>query len=123
MHPGAPHAVSEWATSLPSWIEVLSPTMTPDARLGYLGAGERDAIQLALELGIVAILIDEQQGRLEASSKGLVTTGTLGVLIAGHRRGLVNGREMFDRLIETTTFRSTAALRQSFQDRLNALER
>jgi len=87
----------------------------------YLGAGERDAIQLALELGIYTILIDEQQGRQEANSRGLITTGTIGVLIAGHKASLIDAREAFDKLIRGTTFRSTAALRRNFMDALNAL--
>jgi predicted nucleic acid-binding protein len=120
-HSGAPPLVSQWVAALPPWIEVLPPMSAPDAKLSFLGLGERDAIQLALELGILTILIDEQKGRHEASSRGLTTTGTIGVLIAGHKAGLINARDMFDRLIRVTTFRSTSALRQNFLETLNTL--
>jgi predicted nucleic acid-binding protein len=106
---------------LPTWIEVLHSKTTPDVTLSFLGAGERDAIQLALELGFYTILIDEQQGRQEANSRGLTTTGTIGVLIAGHKASLIDAREAFDKLIRGTTFRSTSALRRNFMDALNAL--
>jgi predicted nucleic acid-binding protein len=60
---GTPPAVHAWAASLPAWCQVRSPTSTPDPRLSELDAGERDAIQLALDSGIDTLLIDEVEGR------------------------------------------------------------
>jgi predicted nucleic acid-binding protein len=101
---------------------VRAVTTFPDATLSFLGWGERDAIQLALELKIPTLLIDEQQGRHEAGVRGLKTTGTIGVLIAAHEGAFVDAREMFDRLLKTTTFRSTSALRKNFLNTLSAFE-
>lgn len=86
-HNRTPQVVFSWAKSLPTWIKISPPSTAPHVELSFLGPGERDAIQLALELGIPKILIDEQQGKREAHSRGLTTTGTLGVLIAGHKAG------------------------------------
>ena len=46
-----PRAVHVWLSHQPTWLEVVSLSKTPDPRLDYLGAGERDAIALAEELG------------------------------------------------------------------------
>jgi len=53
-HPKASPIVRQWAASLPMWLEVrpVAPAVIPE--LMALDAGEREAIQLALELGISA---------------------------------------------------------------------
>jgi len=72
------------------------------------------AIQLAQELHADLLLIDERQGRLEAKRRGIPTTGTLGVLLAGQRRGLINAEPALQRLINETSFRATPAVREAF---------
>ncbi|MBE2225496.1 MAG: DUF3368 domain-containing protein [Anaerolineae bacterium] len=52
--------------------------------------GEAEAIALALEKGIVRILIDDAKGRRFAQSKGLQPVGTIGVLLQAKRQGLVS---------------------------------
>jgi hypothetical protein len=116
---GAPHDVATWAKSLPAWVEVVVLTTEPDAKLSLLGPGERDAIQLAIELSASRVLIDEEQGRQEARSRGFLIVGTVGVLVAGEKAGLIDARSAFDRLVNETTFRTTALLRQQFLDALS----
>ena len=94
-------------------------TTEPDAKLSLLGPGERDAIQLAIELSASRVLIDEEQGRQEARSRGFLIVGTVGVLVAGEKAGLIDARSAFDRLVNETTFRTTALLRQQFLDALS----
>lgn len=53
-----------------------------------LDAGETAAIHLAQQLS-AAVLIDERLGRAVARRLGLTVIGSLGVLIAGKRLGLV----------------------------------
>ena len=120
-HSGAPRNVATWAASLPGWVEILSLTTEPGAKLSLLVPGERDAIQLAIELYASTILIDERRGRQEAHSRGLLTLGTVGVLIAGQKSGLVDAQNAFDRLVNETTFRTTALLYQSFVAALDNL--
>jgi predicted nucleic acid-binding protein len=103
-HPSAPIIVREWACALPAWVEVKSVDPIEDATLQPLGAGERDAIMLAMSLHADLILIDERKGTNVALSKGFEVTGTLGVLGLAARRGIVNLAESFARL-KRTNFR------------------
>lgn len=66
-----------------------------------LGRGEREAIALALETKVDLVILDDQQGRRIACERGLVVTGTVGVLIEARERGLVSSvRHELDRLTE-----------------------
>lgn len=55
-----------------------------------LDAGESEAIALALEASVPAILIDEQRGRTAASRLGLVPIGSLAILVEAKRAGHVS---------------------------------
>jgi predicted nucleic acid-binding protein len=64
-----------------------------------LDPGESEALALALELGVEAILIDEAAGRATARQLGLSPIGVLGLLVRGKQRGLVASiRPLLDRL-------------------------
>jgi predicted nucleic acid-binding protein len=52
-----------------------------------LGAGEREAISLALEVHADVLLIDERAGRREAEVRHLEVAGTLAVLLQASLRG------------------------------------
>ena len=62
-HPKTSPKVSAWVTRHPTWVQVLTPNSAANDALARLDLGEREAIQLALELGINTILIDEADGR------------------------------------------------------------
>jgi|SRR5271154_3045167 predicted nucleic acid-binding protein len=76
----APEMVRAWMNQLPSWLEVRTPMNAPDASLGKLDPGERDAILLAGELRADQLIVDDRQGRREAEKRGIPVMGTLGVL-------------------------------------------
>jgi predicted nucleic acid-binding protein len=52
-----------------------------------LGAGEREAIGLALEVAADVLLIDERAGRHEAEVRHIEVAGTLAVLLQASVRG------------------------------------
>jgi len=86
----APGPVRSWALDPPPWLEFLSPSKTPTALLSKLDPGEAEAIALAEQLHADWLLIDEADGRDEATKRGLRTIGTLGILRDAHRAGLLN---------------------------------
>src|SRR5947209_3616114 len=83
-----PAVVQAWAMAPPAWLEVRTPTQI-DSTLG-LHVGEAEAISLAVELAADQILVDERAARTVASNRGLAVVGTLGVLVAAARRGLID---------------------------------
>lgn len=115
--PKAPPTVRSWTDNLPVWIEVRRLAASPNMELSFLDRGEREAIQLAEEHDGSLLLIDERKGRVEAARRGLYTTGTLGVLLAAARAGLVNPERAYRRLVEETSFRTSAALEAQFLSR------
>lgn len=121
-HPGAPKVVAKWLLELPRWIEVRRTVALPDAALAELDPGEREAIQLAQEQRADLLLIDERRGRLEAKRRGLVTTGTLGVLLAGARNGLLDAAAAYQQLAAKTNFRCSPEVQENFLERVRALD-
>jgi len=66
-----------------------------------LGAGEREAIALALEVKADLVILDDQQGRDSARERGLPVTGTVGILIEARERRLIPSvRHELDHLVE-----------------------
>jgi len=112
-HAGTPSPVRAWASNLPSWCEVREPTSTPDAILNLLDAGERDAIQLALDMGFNTLLMDEMKGRREAQRRSLKVVGTLAILEEGAQSGWIDFRTCLNRL-EGAGFRLSGHLRTQF---------
>jgi predicted nucleic acid-binding protein len=108
-----PAEVRAWVTEHPEWLE-MRPAQTIDPSL-KLGAGEREAIALALELHADALLLDDRKARQEAQKRGLTVTGTLAVLATAARRDLIDLPTAIARL-QKTTFRAPAILIQSLLD-------
>lgn len=66
-----------------------------------LGAGEREAIALAIETDANMIVLDDREGRRVARERELSVTGTIGVLVEARARDMVASvRKEMDRLIE-----------------------
>ena len=98
--------VLPWADVRP--VVPLSSDLEP---FGFLGAGERAVLTLAMaDPGSVAI-IDELPGRKVAARFGVNVTGTLNVVLVAKQRGHIRAvRPVLDRLQELR-FRVSAALR------------
>lgn len=114
------------ATNFPAqkrrqWFAPGSPTLRsglrslrlrpppPDPALLKLDSGERAAIALTRSVKADGILMDDRAGVVAARALGFAVVGTLGVLDAAARRGLVDLAEALERL-RKTTFRRTEEL-------------
>ena len=105
----SPAQVRAWIAQPPTWLEIL-PDPPPDETLGTLDPGERAAISLAVSLHVSRLLIDDADGRTEAERRSLRVTGTLGVLAAAHRGGLLDFDAAVARLSNTTFYLSLRLL-------------
>ncbi|MEP6671125.1 MAG: DUF3368 domain-containing protein [Chthoniobacter sp.] len=115
--PRTPATVRQWLAHSPPWLHIVAP-LNVDPLL-HLDRGEAEAISLAAERGIRAILIDERRGFRVAKSRGLEPLGILAVLEVSAARGLVDFDEVIGRL-RTTTFRFTERLITEAKKRLEA---
>lgn len=109
-HPQAPRVVAEWLTNFPAWAKIQAP-LNLQVGLG-LDPGETEAISLAVELHLPAILIDERAGRLVAEGHGLTPIGTLNILYAADIHGVLDFEVAVERL-RRTNFHVDAALIQT----------
>ena len=66
-----------------------------------LDEGERQALRLGVLLPADLVLVDDRKAVGAAVRAGLVVTGTLGVLIQGAQRGLVDLGEAISKLKDT----------------------
>jgi predicted nucleic acid-binding protein len=110
--PLAPFSVRQWAEDLPDWLEVRDAGPVTLRLHPKLNEGEREAISLAYKTPNALLLIDEAIGRHEAQHFGLDITGTLGILLLAHRRGLADLHKEVEKLIKTN-FQASDALIQS----------
>ena len=115
-HPKTSPKASEWVAHHPPWVQVRTPNSTANHELSRLDPGEREAIQLALELGISTVLLDEADGRRMAKKFHLEVRGTLGILERGARLGLLDLRMALSKL-ERTNFRLSPGVRKAFLNR------
>lgn len=91
---GQPGA-EEVEQALGNWIGVVDAKDTSEVtrimEMAGLQAGESEAIVLAEQLRVGAILLDDQQAVLEARSRGLTVLRTPAVYLAAKRAGLITG--------------------------------
>lgn len=116
--PRTPGVVRQWITTPPGWLQIVPDPLPVSADLPPgLDEGEWAAVQLALLMETSLLLMDDRAGVAAAINKGLVVTGTLGVLKLAAIRDLVNIESALDRLLKTN-FRYAPSLIQELLDSL-----
>ena len=89
------------------WIRMVEPANSELVRAfrANLGAGESEAIALAIELDADVLLIDERRGRREARRYFLSIMGFVGVLIQAAREGKIESlRDELDLIRQDSRF-------------------
>lgn len=84
-----------------------------------LHVGETHTIQLAHQLQISMVLLDDFDARCEAERQGLKAVGTLRLLAEGSRAGLLSLPDAFERL-KQTNFRASERLYASLLAEIGA---
>jgi predicted nucleic acid-binding protein len=97
-HLEAPAEVRAWASAPPVWIEETQAKQLDTSLSLELGAGEREAISLALEVHADLLLIDERAGRRAAEARHIAVAGTLAVLLQASVRGYIDFPEAMEQL-------------------------
>lgn len=97
---------------LPTWIQVrrLTQPLSASVLSPRLGAGEREAISLAVEIGSAHIVLDDLAARRVAEGLGLRVAGTLGLLLQARQRGLLDSLQPALDALLTFNFRISPAL-------------
>lgn len=108
-----PAKVSAWAAKLPSWIEIKKAIPAPTLNQFRLDKGEKEAIQLAEDLGANLLLVDEKLARRAAAQLGMTTRGTLGVLDAAAEEGWIDFAQALHDL-KQTNFHLSITVEQFF---------
>lgn len=114
-HPGAPTMVRAWAAAPPAWLAVHSDPAKLSPPQPRLDPGEQAAIALAEALGAKLLLVDERVGTAVARSRGLETTGTVGLLSRAAGARMLDLAEAIAAL-RATNFRYPAALFDALLD-------
>lgn len=93
--------------ALPDWIEERPLTQPLAARIAAarLGAGEREAIALALETQATELVIDDLAARRLAQSLGIPIIGCLGLLLRAKHRKLISAIRPFMEAMQGDDFR------------------
>ncbi len=101
-----------------AWIKVHPPRPESERaelrRRHPLGDGELGTLHLAKRLSADLVLLDERAARKLARQEGFVVMGSVGLLEAGYRRGLITDlREVYQRLLARGIFIEKRILNQS----------
>jgi len=118
-HPKAPQEIRDWINRKPSWLVVRSPASV-DATIAS-GAGECEAICLALEIGADYLLADDKEAPSVARRLGLRVIGTVGTLELAAASGKLDLRQALERLGGIGFFVGEEVLKQALARRARRL--
>lgn len=113
-HQNTPAVVRNWVTQPKPWLRIQSAQST--TTIPQLHPGEREAIQLALELRADGVLVDDLEARIAARQRGLNVIGTVGILERAAEKNLIQLPTAIQALRQTNIFVAEPVLQ-------NALER
>lgn len=101
-----------------SWIEIVAPDPAVVAPLAILvGRGEAEALALAQREPAASLLLDDLRARKLAARLGLRRMGTVALLIAAKRSGLIESlRPQLQALVANNIFLDQALIKAALRD-------
>jgi hypothetical protein len=112
--PAVARELSPGMPELPPWIVVrqLAQPMASAILRASLGAGESEALSLAIEVGAELVLVDDRPARRLTLNLGVPVAGTAGILARAKRLGFISElRPLLDEAIRRG-FRLSPAIRE-----------
>jgi predicted nucleic acid-binding protein len=102
-----PEVLGEYGDPLPEWITVQPVSDTNRIKLiqNTLDLGEASSIALALETKNSFLILDDGLARIYALNLGLEITGTLGLLIAAYKQGVISDITVVIQELKNVDFR------------------
>ena len=99
-----------------TWIHVQAIPRNPRVT-EHLGAGETETLSLALSSNDSLVILDDLPARRQAKALGLLTTGSLGVLLEARRQGLIQRvRPILDQMVTQGRYISPELRAQVLKD-------
>ncbi len=86
---GSPEEAAALEGLSPGWLQVRSHDVALEETEASLGRGEEEVIALARDIGAEYVVLDDLAARDLAVSRGLRVIGTVGILIAARRKGVI----------------------------------
>ena len=86
---GSPEEAAALEGLSPGWLQVRPLDIGSPANQANLGRGEEEVIALARDIGAEYAVLDDLAARDLAVSRGLRVIGTVGILIAARRKGVI----------------------------------
>ncbi len=108
IHPRAPQKVKDWIVQARPWLEITAVTQAHPVR--GLHKGETEALQLALQRRVDAVLMDDMDGRAAARRLGVQTIYTIAILELAAEKGLIELPAAISKLKQTSFFISQEIL-------------
>jgi len=94
---------------LPSWLEerALTQPLASQIIAARLGAGEREALALALELQATCVVLDDLPARRVAQALNITVIGSLGVLLRARESWYIDAIRPVMQAMQAADFRTS----------------
>ena len=96
-----PLPVRNWIDSDPGWLEVRRASLELNEVAKSLGKGEREAIALAIELNVDALLLDDKRAKNEARRRNIPVITIFNILETAAGRVWLELPDAIERLRQT----------------------
>lgn len=116
-------SIHEWIQNSPTWLNIQIAPQPLLSLPNYLGAGEREAISLAVALQADLVIIDDLDARTAAQQLNLPIIGTLGILYRAGIIGLIDFPTAIAQLQQTSFHVSPTLVQQLLQDYYRNVQR